>query len=63
MWPDKYQFCKELHELQKDLFFYNFDWSDRIMIILRKEISKNEWDMFYKKIDFCKNITYSITYF
>jgi len=62
MWPDKYQFCEELHELQKDLFSYNFHWFDRIMIILRKEISKNEWDMFYKKIDFCKNITYSTTY-
>jgi hypothetical protein len=28
------------------------------MIILRKEISKNEWYVFCKKIDFCKNITY-----
>lgn len=62
MWPDIYQLCEEFHELEKDIFSYNRFTIDRIENILKKEINKEIWDSFMKKIDYCKNVKYTTTY-
>jgi len=58
MGPDKYQLCKEIHDLENDLFSYDNSPLMDIKYILKKEITKDEWGSFIKKIKHCKNIKY-----
>jgi hypothetical protein len=52
---DKYQFCIEIHELENDLFSNSRNDFMDMKSILKKEITKKEWDDFINKIEFCKN--------
>jgi len=57
--PSKFQLCKELNDLENDLFSYNTGpLIDDIRDILKKEITKDEWTGFVKRIEYCKNIEY-----
>jgi len=58
MGPDEFQLCKEIHDLENDLFSYNSSHLMDVKYILKQEITKNEWDSFVKKINHCKNIEY-----
>ena len=58
MGPDEFQLCKELHDLENDLFSYNSGHLMDMKNILKEEISKDEWDGFTKKINCCKGIEY-----
>jgi Ca2+/Na+ antiporter len=58
MGPDEFQLCKEIHELENDLFSYNNSHLMDMKYILKQEITKDEWDGFVKKINHCKNIEY-----
>jgi hypothetical protein len=58
MGPDEYQFCKELHGLENDLFLYNAGCLMGIKSILKEEITRENWDDFKKKINYCKDIEY-----
>lgn len=58
MGPDEYQLCKELHDLENDLFSYNSGRLMDIKSILKEEITKEEWDDFKNKINHCKDIEY-----
>lgn len=58
MGPDEFQLCKELHDLENDLFSYNNSPSMGVKYILKKEIIKDEWDVFKGKINYCKGIKY-----
>ncbi|GAG78290.1 unnamed protein product, partial [marine sediment metagenome] len=58
MGPDKFQLCKEIHDLENDLFSYDNSPLMGIKYILKKEITKDEWGSFIKKIKYCKNIKY-----
>ncbi|MFW6172820.1 MAG: hypothetical protein ACOC5T_03675 [Elusimicrobiota bacterium] len=58
MGPDEYQLCKELHDLENDLFSYDRSHMMGIKGILKGEITKEEWDNFVKKIEHCKYIEY-----
>ena len=62
MGPDKFQLCKEIHDLEDDLFSYNNSPLMDIKHILKKEITKDEWSNFIKKIKHCKNIKYKTKY-
>jgi len=55
---DEFQLCKELHDLENDLFSYNTGPLIDIEDILKEEITKDEWIGFTKKISHCKNIEY-----
>jgi len=58
MGPDEFQLCKEIHDLENDLFSYNSSHLMDVKYILKQEITKDEWDSFVKKINHCKNIEY-----
>jgi len=58
MGPDEYQLCKELHDLENDLFSYNNGMVMGIKQILKQEITKVIWDDFTKKINYCKGVEY-----
>jgi hypothetical protein len=58
MGPDEFQLCKEIHDLENNLFSYNSSHLMNIKYILKQEITKDEWDGFVKKINYCKNIQY-----
>ena len=58
MGPDEYQLCKELHDLENDLFSYSRGSLMDVKSILKEEITKEEWDDFKKKINHCKNVEY-----
>ena len=58
MGPDEYQLCKELYDLENDLFSYSSGRLMDVKSILKDEINKDEWDSFTKKINHCKNIQY-----
>lgn len=58
MGPDEYQLCKEIHDLENDLFSYSSSHLMGVKYILSQEITKKEWDSFIKKIDYCKGIEY-----
>ncbi len=59
MGPNTYQLCKELHELEEDLFSYNSGMMHGAKMILRSEISKEVWDEFTAKIKYCEGVTYT----
>lgn len=58
MGPDEFQLCKEIHDLENDLFSYSNSPLMGIKYILKEEITKDEWLGFTKKINYCKNIEY-----
>lgn len=58
MGPDEYQLCKEIYDLEKDLFSYNGGMSMGIKQILKQEIDKSEWDDFIGKIKYCEGVEY-----
>ncbi|MCK5510244.1 hypothetical protein KAI65_01710 [Candidatus Parcubacteria bacterium] len=58
MGPDEFQLCKEIYDLKNDLFSYNNNHLMDIKYILKQEITKDEWDGFVKKINYCKGIKY-----
>lgn len=58
MGPDEFQLCKEIHDLENDLFSYNSSHLMDMKDILKQEITKDEWDGFVKKINHCKDIEY-----
>jgi len=60
--PDEFQLCKEIHDLEDDLFSYKSSPLMDIKYILKKEITKDEWNGFIKKIKHCKNIKYETKY-
>lgn len=62
MGPDEFQLCKEIHDLENDLFSYNSNHLMDIKYILKEEITKDEWNSFVKKINHCKNIEYKTVY-
>jgi len=58
MGPTEFQFCKELYDLEEELFSYNSGMLMDIKYIISKEISRNEWNTFKQKISYCKGIEY-----
>ncbi len=62
MGPDEFQLCKEIHDLENDLFSYNSSHLMDVKCILKQEITKDEWDSFIKKINHCKDIKYKTVY-
>jgi len=58
MGPDKFQLCKEIHDLERDLFSYSNSHLMAIMNILREEITQDEWKDFIEQIEFCKDVEY-----
>ncbi len=62
MGPDEFQLCKEIHDLENDLFSHNNSPLMGIKYILKQEIKKDNWDGFVKKINYCKNIKYKRVY-
>ena len=58
MGPNKFQLCKELHDLENDLFSYNRNHLMGLKYILKAEITKDEWEEFTGKINHCKGIKY-----
>jgi len=58
MGPDEYQLCKEIYDLENDLFSYNSGMSMGIKQILKQEIDKSEWDDFIGKIKYCEGVEY-----
>lgn len=62
MGPDKFQFCKEIHDLENNLFLYSSSHLMNMEYILRQEITKDEWNNFIKKIKYCKGIKYKTSY-
>lgn len=58
MGPDEFQLCKEIHDLENDLFSYNNDHLMDMKYILKQEITKEDWGGFIKKVNHCKGIEY-----
>ena len=58
MGPDEYQLCKEIHDLENDLFSYNSGHLMDLKYILKQEITRKEWDGFVEKINHYKGIKY-----
>lgn len=59
MGPDEYQLCKEIHDLENDLFSYNSGVTMGIKQLLRQEITKDIWDRFIAQIKYCEGIEYT----
>ena len=59
MGPDEYQLCKEIHDLENDLFSYNSGMAMGIKQLLRQEITKDIWDRFIVQIKYCEGIEYT----
>jgi hypothetical protein len=58
MGPDEYQLCKEIHDLENDLFSYNSGMVMDIKQLLKEEITKDVWDSFISQIKHCEGIEY-----
>ena len=58
MGPDEYQLCKEIHDLENDLFSYNNGMGMGIKQILKQEIDKIIWNNFIGKIKHCEGVEY-----
>lgn len=64
MGPDEYQLCKEIHDLENDLFSYNSGMVMDIKELLKNEITKEVWDSFIGQIRHCEGIEYkTVSYF
>ncbi len=62
MGPDEYQLCKEIHDLENDLFSYNSGMRMDIKSILKEEITREIWDDFIGKIKHCEGVEYTTTH-
>ncbi len=60
MGPDEYQLCKEISDLENDLFSYNSGMVMGIKELLKQEIDKEVFDRFINQIEYCKGIEYTI---
>jgi len=49
MGPDEFQLCKEIHDLENDLFLYSNSHLMDMEYILKQEITKEVWDRFCKE--------------
>lgn len=58
MGPDEYQLCKEIHDLENDLFSYNSGMRMDIKELLSREITKVIWDRFIGQIKYCEGVEY-----
>jgi hypothetical protein len=58
MGPDEYQLCKEIHDLENDLFSYNSGMRMGIKAFLSSEINKDIWDRFIGLIKYSEGIEY-----
>lgn len=56
--PDKFHLCKEIFDLENDLFPHGNSLRG-ILYFLSQEISKEHWDNFLQKISFCNDIEYT----
>ena len=63
MGPDEFQLCKEIHDLENDLFSYNSSHLMGIKYILKQEITKEDWKGFMSQIEYCKGIKYKTEHF
>ncbi len=59
MGPDEYQLCKEIHDLENDIFSYNSGMVMGIKQLLREEITKEIWDRFIGQIKYCEGVEYT----
>ena len=59
MGPDEYQLCKEIHDLENDLFSYNSGMAMGIKQLLKQEITKDIWDRFIAQIKYCEGVEYT----
>lgn len=58
MGPDEYQLCKEIHDLEDDLFSYSSGVVMGIKRLLKDEITKEIWGRFIVQIKYCEGIEY-----
>ncbi|MDP2586751.1 MAG: hypothetical protein Q8P32_03185 [Candidatus Komeilibacteria bacterium] len=58
MGPVEYQLCKEIYDLENDLFSYNSGMVMGIKQILKQEIDKSNWGDFIGKIKHCEGVEY-----
>ncbi|MDO8658487.1 MAG: hypothetical protein Q7K55_07125 [Candidatus Levybacteria bacterium] len=58
MGPDEYQLCKEIHDLENDLFSYNSGMRMGIKDFLSREVTKEIWDSLVGQIKYCEGIEY-----
>ncbi|MBU1036837.1 hypothetical protein KKF32_02255 [Patescibacteria group bacterium] len=58
MGPDEYQLCKEIHDLENNLFSYNSGMVMGIKQLLREEITRDIWDKFIGQIKYCEGVEY-----
>lgn len=58
MGPNKHQLCLEIHELEDFLFSYRSSMGHGAKAIIRSEITREVWDAFIPKIQYCKGIEY-----
>jgi len=56
--PDEYQLCKEIHDLENDLFSYNSGMRMGIKSFLSSEVTKEIWNRFVEQIKYCEGIEY-----
>lgn len=54
--PSRFQLCKEIHDLENDLFSYNNFHLMDMENILKQEITKDDWQGFVNKINLCNGI-------
>ena len=58
MGPNEHQLCKEIHELENDLFSHGSSMTMDEKQLLRQKITKEIWENFIGKIEYCKGIKY-----
>lgn len=64
MGPDEYQLCKEIYDLENDIFSYRGSVVMGIKEFLRTQITKDVWDKFIKQIKHCEGVEYkTVSYF
>jgi hypothetical protein len=56
--PNMHQLCRELHELENDLFSYNSYINHGPRMIIKEEITQETWDDFVSQIKWCKDVKY-----
>lgn len=59
MGPDEYQLCKEIYDLENDIFSHSSGMVMGVKQLLREEITKEIWDRFIGQIKYCEGIEYT----
>ncbi len=60
MRPDEYQLCKEIYDLENDIFSYDNSGIDMgIRSLLKSRINKEIWSRFIGQIKYCEGIEYT----